>query len=234
MPSKIVVPMVKPTNNAVRVLGAFVSEKDKTFTIMELSKKLNIKYATLRLTIHWLAARGYVENVGMRGNAAIFATTVEDMQQYEYIVAKGFDGIATISPEILESTKHVIDGQPLESWLRGYASKAGRNNNAKKQTDMIPFIIAELFNIAIKARDEKPWVIQARLEDLKEKADLIITTFERLLSIVKQIKGNSILWDSRYTRFLLAREGNLLDLEELQTCIDAVRKNYGVPDASYE
>jgi hypothetical protein len=215
------------------LLTLLLHNKPTELSIKEAAALMNVNYFTLRNAFKWLEDRGYVAAGTKIGNAQKYSTPINSLQELEAITDKPYHEVIMTSPEVVKMATHVINGVPMEAWLRGYAEKPGRNENIKKQTDQIPLVIAALYNVALD-KDIRLWNVQSRLDEIRTHFQEVVDAYNKMCGIAKAILNNPLIWDARYIKTLARFEDPGLPHSEVYALIEAVRRNYGGEEVADE
>ena len=120
--------------------------------------------------------------------------------------------------------------KPIEDWLKIFSSSTRVLDNAKTQTMIIPLIMKELYEIAID-EDDKPWIKEAKLKELRKVTIDAEKTFKNLITFIGQLLNCGWVWDARYiNRYLI--EKPKVDPEEMLEYCKRIEEIYGEPKDS--
>lgn len=227
----------KELTEDLRRLLVAISIHPHPVSIEQLAEELEVKYHTCRNRLMKLAELGLIKRTShYRSRPTLYTTHLSEVDVQE-ILASMKTNLVIVDKNIEEKPavpdELTLGGQPLEAWLKGYASRDDRTANIKEKADLFPVIIAQLFKIAYDIEDEnKLWPVQERLTETKKMLRDIITTYAKLVTIARELFNTEPVWDARTIKEALIKKG--ITLEKAQELIAAVADNYRRPYVSQD
>jgi len=155
-------------------------------------------------------------------------STTEEGNSVIFVKNKGEGGgITSVAP----LSKNIsVEGRPVIDWMQYMANRDIAMQGLAEIVNTWPQILGEMADIALRGLQSKdqPLTTQLRVDKLYNELNRRMKIFERMLSILQQVKENPLFWMSSFYREEIQRLKDLhISEAELAQYARGIETNYG-------